>query len=700
MDFGSTSEGRCTKFYWSPQFGRYVGFFIFAPAFYLAYSYSLSFSQACASPFWFPDTVLLCALLLSRPRNWWIYIVGALPIRLFSPVAHGIPPWFLLATFAIDSAKGLGLAALLRRFLPDPLRLGSLRDFSVFCIFAALLVPTVSAFAGAWVIYLRGKQYWPSWEHWFTAGAATHLVITPLVLYWLSVARERAKSLSRRPRREAALLTVGLIIASYLSFSDSPNGMDFPATCVYAPIPLLFWAAVRFQMAGASGAVAILTLFGVNAAIHSQGPFAAKSPVDASLILQQFLLFRSLPLYIVAILIQQKEDAEQSLRESEERFRMVADSAPILVWMSGKDKLCNFVNRGWLDFTGRTMEQELGDGWSEGVHSDDVRRCVKIYSSCFDSREPFEMEYRLRRYDGEYRWVLDRGVPRRDANGNFMGYVGVVVDLTDRRRAEEARQSLMHASRLAVAGEFTAMVVHELNQPLNAILLNVAVLDTLLDTKIAPSDEAREITADIRSDTLRASEAIRRIRNLVNKQEMEIQLVDLNATVSEVVRLAKSDALHRGVQLRCDCHAPSAIVRGDAVHLQRVMLNLLLNAMDATKENPESGRHLLVSTAQNGDGFIEVSVKDNGQGIEPQNLSRIFDSFFTTKPDGMGIGLSMARSIVQMHSGRLWAENNRDGRGTTFRFKLPVAAVEPQFPPATETSAVHPNEEVEISKKS
>jgi signal transduction histidine kinase len=139
-------------------------------------------------------------------------------------------------------------------------------------------------------------------------------------------------------------------------------------------------------------------------------------------------------------------------------------------------------------------------------------------------------------------------------------------------------------------------------------------------------------------------------------------------------------------------------VRGDAVHLQRVLLNLLLNGMDAVKENAESDRHLFVSTAHNGDGFIEVSVKDNGRGIEPENLSRIFDSFFTTKPEGMGIGLSMARSIVQMHSGRLWAENNRDDKGTTFRFTLPVST-EPQLPPATEPAAEHPNGEAEISKK-
>jgi PAS domain S-box-containing protein len=670
---------------------------VFEGAFYVAYLYGMSFSQACASPFWFPDTVLLCALLLSRPRNWWIYILGALPIRLFSPVAHGNPIWFLLATYANDSVKGVVLAWALRWFIGHPVRLQSVKDFGLFCAIAVLLVPAASAFGGAATISPRGGQFWAAWQQWFLGNALAHAVLTPVILYCISAWQRGIKRPSRTQLLEGTALVVGLLLTVQMAFTTDMNGMDFPKSCFYAPIPLMFWAAVRFGMPGACGAVLILASTAVQAAVHGRGPFFAKSPVDTAFILQEYLLFRAVPLYLVAIIIQQKDDAEHSLRESEQRFRIMADTAPVLVWMSGRDKLCDFFNRGWLEFTGRTMEQELGNGWAEGVHPDDAQRCFKIYHSCFDSREPFEMEYRLRRYDGEYRWVLDRGVPRRTSTGDFMGYVGVVVDLTDRRRAEDARQSLMHASRLAVAGEFTAMVVHELNQPLNAILLNIAVLETLLDAK-PPSDEAHEITADIHADTLRASEAIRRIRNLVNKQQMEIQLVDLNTTVMDVLRLAKSDATHRGVQLRSDCHAPSATVRGDVVHLQRVVLNLLLNGMDAMKENPESDRHLFVSTAHNGD-FIEVSVKDNGQGIKPENLSRIFDSFFTTKPDGMGIGLSMARSIVQMHSGRLWAENNRDGSGTTFRFTLPAATPEPQLTSATKPKTEHPNGEAQISKK-
>jgi signal transduction histidine kinase len=252
--------------------------------------------------------------------------------------------------------------------------------------------------------------------------------------------------------------------------------------------------------------------------------------------------------------------------------------------------------------------------------------------------------------------------------------------LTDRKRAEEARQNLVHASRLAVMGEFTAMIAHELNQPLCAIMNNADAMKVLLDLQVAPLKEVRQIVEDIRQDDLRASEAIRRIRALVSKREMEMQPLDMNETVSEVIRLAKGDALRRGVEIREEYCGGLPVVQGDVVHLQQVVLNLMLNGMDAVKDNPESERQLFVSTTFNGNGVVEVSVRDSGHGIPPENLSRVFDSFFTTKQDGMGIGLSMARFIVQLHSGRLWAENNSDGKGTTFRFTVPATVLEHSQP--------------------
>ncbi len=386
--------------------------------------------------------------------------------------------------------------------------------------------------------------------------------------------------------------------------------------------------------------------------------------------------------------LNRRRKAERSLRESEQRFRTIADSAPVLIWMAGTDKKCLFFNRSWLEFTGRKMEQEPANGWAESIHPEHLEHSLRIYNTAFDARMPFEMEYRLRRHDGEYRWVMDRGVPRYGPNQDFLGYVDVAIDLTDRKSAEEARQRLVHISRLSAVGELTAMIVHELNQPLSAMRFNIEAAKALVDPQSAASRQLLEVLADIHADNRRAAEAIQRIRALVSKRELQIQAVNMNECVSEVVRLVESELMHRSVQLHADCHAPDATVRGDTVHLQHVILNLIINAMDAMKDCLESERHLFISTAANVDGYVEVSISDTGRGIETENLSRIFESFFTTKPDGMGMGLYLARLVVQSHSGRLWAENNKNGQGTTLRFILPVVLTEaPKPSPLKEASA-------------
>src|SRR4029453_15789662 len=174
--------------------------------------------------------------------------------------------------------------------------------------------------------------------------------------------------------------------------------------------------------------------------------------------------------------ITERKIAEEELRESEARFRTVANAAPVMIWMSGPDKLCTFFNKGWLDFTGRTLEQELGNGWAEGVHREDLDRCLDVYQNSFKARESFSMEYRLRRSDGEYRWVLDSGTPRFASDGAFIGYIGSCIDLTERKTAEEEasrrREQVELLGRVSLLGEMTASLAHELNQPLTAIVNN------------------------------------------------------------------------------------------------------------------------------------------------------------------------------------------------------------------------------------
>jgi len=244
-----------------------------------------------------------------------------------------------------------------------------------------------------------------------------------------------------------------------------------------------------------------------------------------------------------------------------------------------------------------------------------------------------------------------------------------------RRRAEIVAQQqhmdLAHASRLTMVGELAASIAHEINQPLGAILSNAETAEILLQSKQLHLEEVQQILADIRKDDLRASEVIRHMRELVRKRELKLKLIDLNAVVSNVLRFVDGETHRRGVEIEKQFANTLPVVRGDVIHLQQVLLNLILNGMEAMSESSESNRRLTIRTAYDGKGNVEVAVEDSGPGIPSERLPRLFDSFFTTKTHGMGLGLSIVRSIVEAHGGRIWAENNSSG-GACFRFTLPV----------------------------
>src|SRR6266566_2242914 len=216
--------------------------------------------------------------------------------------------------------------------------------------------------------------------------------------------------------------------------------------------------------------------------------------------------------------ITKRKIAEEELRESEGRFRTVADAAPVMIWMSGPDKLCIFFNKGWLDFTGRTMEQELGNGWAEGVHADDSERCLDVYETSFSARQPFTMEYRLRRNDGEYRWVLDNGTPRFAEDCAFVGYIGSCIDITARKQAELENQrqnmELARVGRVTLMGELAASLAHEVNNPIGAIVTNANVGQRLTAAGKMETEELKELRADIVADGHRARDVIQGVRNM------------------------------------------------------------------------------------------------------------------------------------------------------------------------------------------
>jgi signal transduction histidine kinase len=266
---------------------------------------------------------------------------------------------------------------------------------------------------------------------------------------------------------------------------------------------------------------------------------------------------------------------------------------------------------------------------------------------------------------------LSHGIPRSSASGAFLGYIGSALDITDRKRAEETDRALAHSQRLASIGELTALVAHEVRQPLTAILANADAAKRFLSRAEPPLDDVRKIIDHIRSDDMRAEEIIRRIRSFARNRGFEPQPLDLNALVAEVLRLIAGDASRRGVQIESELGPSMPLTRGDPMQLQQLLLNLLVNALDAMADVPESARVVRVVTTRIDDAALEVAIADRGTGIPPEQLPRIFESFFTTRREGLGLGLSIAKSIALNHNGKLWVENNADG-GATFHFRLPV----------------------------
>ena len=493
--------------------------------------------------------------------------------------------------------------------------------------------------------------------------------------------------------------------------------------------------------------------------------------------------------------------AERFLTESEKRFQTMADAAPVLIWVSGEDKLPTYFNKAWLEFTGRSMEQELGNGWKEGVHPDDLAKISQTYRPAVDAREPFVMQYRLKNSDAEYRWITDQGVPRYGPSGNFRGYVGACVDITDllkkdatlrqfeervalaaeaahhgvweldtvtnelwvsdkarsildldgdaptyedlqarvhpddraardavvkkaiatkgdyeleyrvplregairwigerarcladekgeltrllgvsvditkRKQAEEEahrqREQINLLSRVSLLGEMTTSLAHELYQPLSAIITNANAGMRSIDKGKEDPGTLREILVDVEADGRRAHDIIRNVRNTIRKSHPTLRRINLNELVSKVAHIVRPDAVACSCEVETSLAKDLPLIEGDPVQIQQVLVNLISNALDAMQQTPLSRRKIEINTAGNGDNEVRLSVRDHGTGIRTEVRERLFDRFFTTKEQGLGMGLAIVRSIVESHGGDIQAENVADG-GTRFYFTLPV----------------------------
>jgi PAS domain S-box-containing protein len=362
----------------------------------------------------------------------------------------------------------------------------------------------------------------------------------------------------------------------------------------------------------------------------------------------------------------------QQLRREERRLREAIETIPAMAWVTGADGAVQFRNRRWVEYTGVSQLGKAEELSKVVVHPEDLDRLERRRGASIASGEPYEEEMRIRRIDGEYRWFLVRAVPLRDKRGKVAKWYGAATDIEDRKRAEQLQTDLAHTNRLSILGELVASISHELAQPITATTNNARASLRWLQRDPPDLTEVRKGTERIIEAGTFASEIINRLRSLYKKAPPKRELVAINEVVGEMVLLLRSEANEYAVSIRTDLAPDLPKITADRVQLQQVLMNLMLNGIEAMKE---TGGVLTVKTGRGEGGQVLTSVSDTGVGLPAGRADEIFNAFFTTKPQGSGMGLAISRSIVEWHGGRLWATSN-DGRGATVHFTLPTAAVE------------------------
>ena len=372
--------------------------------------------------------------------------------------------------------------------------------------------------------------------------------------------------------------------------------------------------------------------------------------------------------------IDDRKRAEQAVQERELALRQITETIPEMLWRATEDGTIDYCNGRLLDYTGFGAEQAMGDGWMRLLHPDDVGPTGQAWRSSIETGNPYRVEARIfHAADKTYRWCVASALPLHNESGRIVKWHGTVVDMNDWKQAQEelhdAQSELAKMTRVTTMGELTAAIAHEVNQPLSGIITNASTCLRMLQGNSPNIEGARETARRAIRDGNRASDVITRLRTLFSRKEVAAERVDMNEAIREVIALLLSELRKNGAMLRYELADRLPIVNGDRMQLQQVILNLVRNASDAMRDIEDRPRRLLIRTEQVDDN-VRVTVEDSGTGFDPAIGNRLFESFYTTKREGMGIGLSVSRSIIEAHGGQLWATANA-GAGATFAFTIP-----------------------------
>ncbi|MGH9884702.1 MAG: ATP-binding protein, partial [bacterium] len=634
-----------------------------------------------------PYAALTAALVGSPRRHWIWYIVAGAVTHALASLPHWSWSWVVFADVA-NITRAVVAAVMLRRFFDGPPRLASISALSLFVVSAVIVAPAVGATIGATNNYLHGAAltFFRPWSAWFASNALTGLTMLPMFLSavrnWPSWRRRRLD-----PRRavEAVALVIALAVGCIIVLNlEITNRWDL-SLVLHGPLPLLIWAALRFGPGGASLALTAVAFASIVSADRAVGPFMSADPDDRVLTLQLFIFLTALPVLCIAAVGGARHGAVQLYRallaslqdhvaildargvvlevnDSWQRFADAGHHCPFDRARAGDDYLA--ACRSAID----TLLQ-MGKSEHEIVPA---RALVGMRSVLNGERRRFEMEYE-QEFESAREWYVMRVEALERSDG---GAVVTRANVSARRRAqmeiEEQRRELSHLARVGVLGQLSGALAHELSQPLSSILSNAEAARHLIQRRPVDIEELRAILHDIVHEDRRAAQVIDGLRALLKRGETRVQPVDTAELVREVMELAHAELITRRVTATATLGPNLPPVLADRVQLQQVLLNLILNACEAMGSTPDGERLLQLTATAAGANDVRFSIRDGGSGIPPARVERLFEPFVTTKPEGLGLGLSIARTIIAAHGGRIWAENNAT-RGVTVHCVLGAA---------------------------
>src|SRR5438105_95218 len=649
----------------------FVGYYLGAKI-----GFALTLQPHPVSVLWPPNSILLAALLLTPVRVWWVILLAAFPAHLAVQLQSNVPRMMIRCWFISNACEALIGAGCVRYLIDRPVRFDRLRNVGIFCFFAAFLAPLLSSFLdSAFVAINRFGQdsYWQVWRIRFTSNILASLTLVPFIVTWSGDGIAWLGKIRRARILEAGLLLIGLLSINTIVFYKLAPTAD--SALLYLPLPFLIWAAVRFGSRGASAAICALTLLAIWSAGHGYGPFSTRSAEENALSIQMFLIVMSVPLLLLAGVIEERSKGETTLREREERISLAAESANLAFWSINFER-----KESWMSDKGRAIfnfgpdEHLSRELFLSRVHPEDRNAVGEAIERARASSQTFEFEYRLLRPDGGTRWLISRGRYVSNDRGGIRELIGVAIDITAQVEADLQlrlqREEMARMSRVSSMGELNASLAQELNQPLTAIASNCAAGRRLLAQGPPDAKIFEELLADVATDARRAGDIIRGIHHFVRKGVGRRCQVNLNEIVQEVLRLLHSDLLGRGTAVETQCEPNLPSVDADPVQLQQVLLNLLMNSLEAMQATPAAKRRVLISTTCEANSSVTVGVRDYGSGLPKEDLDKVFTHFYSTKPNGMGMGLTVVRSIIEAHGGKLRAENV--DVGARFFFTLPV----------------------------